>query len=72
MYRIGFHPSPSYLTRPSENRRDSLCAMGSDGLVTGVEALAKHKVAGSTPVTRSQEVAELARGFGLPPGSVDG
>jgi len=33
--------------------------MGSGGLVTGVEALAKHKVAGSTSVTRSQEVAQL-------------
>src|SRR5262245_59474370 len=35
--------------------------MGSDGLVTGVEALAKHKVAGSTPVTRSQQVAQSWR-----------
>ena len=34
--------------------------MVSDGLVTGVGALAKHKVAGSTPVTRSQNFTALA------------
>jgi hypothetical protein len=34
--------------------------MASEGLVTGVAALAKHKVAGSTLVTRSRNVAELA------------
>jgi hypothetical protein len=27
-----------------------------DGVVTGVRSLAKHKVAGSTPVTRSEEL----------------
>jgi hypothetical protein len=39
--------------RRSENPRESSRAMGSDGLVTGVETLAKHKVVGSTPITRS-------------------
>jgi hypothetical protein len=54
LYRIGCHRSPSHRTRRSANPRESSRAMGSDGLVTGVEALAKHKVAGSTPVTRSR------------------
>jgi len=40
--------------------------MGWDGLVTGVAALAKHKVAGSTPVTRSR-FSGISRSSGAGP-----
>ena len=34
--------------------------MGCDGVLTGIAALAKHKIAGSTPVTRSRSAEDLA------------